>query len=64
MLSFVIISLSQMNTRVHVKAHPSQLKISPITSRHLLDLFPFGLILDHNMHILGAGEKVNSYFLC
>lgn len=47
-----------MNTRVHVKAHPSQLKISPITSRHLLDLFPFGLILDHNMQILGAGEKV------
>lgn len=47
-----------MNTRVHVKAHASQLKMGPITSRTLLDLFPFGLILNHDMQIIGAGEKI------
>jgi len=50
----------QMQTRVNRKAHPSQLKLGPVDSRVLLQLFPFALILDSNMRITGAGEKVKT----
>jgi guanylate cyclase, other len=48
----------QMAKRVHIKAHPSQLSLAPVTARLLLELFPFGLLFDKKMKICGAGEKI------
>lgn len=47
-----------MQRRVHITAHPSQLQLSPVSSSVLLDLFPFALILNEQMRITAAGEKL------
>lgn len=47
-----------MAERVNVNAHPSQLQLGQIDSKILLELFPFAVILDHNMRITNAGEKI------
>lgn len=47
-----------MAQRVNVKAHPSQLQLGKVDSHVLLELFPFALILDHDMCITNAGEKI------
>lgn len=47
-----------MEKRVNREVHESQKHLSKIDSELLLQLFPFGLILDKNMKILGAGEKL------
>lgn len=47
-----------MAKRVNLKAHESQLDLEKVDSGVLLELFPFALILDHDMKIKGAGEKV------
>lgn len=47
-----------MSKRVNLKAHESQLNLEKVDSGVLLELFPFALILDHDMRIKGAGEKV------
>ncbi|XP_055596372.1 soluble guanylate cyclase 89Db-like isoform X2 [Uranotaenia lowii] len=51
-------NLEYMQKRVHMKAHPSQLALSPVSSSLLLDLFPFALILNEQMRITAAGEKL------
>ncbi|XP_055525809.1 soluble guanylate cyclase 89Db-like isoform X5 [Wyeomyia smithii] len=47
-----------MRKRIHIKAHPSQLQLAPVDSSLLLDLFPFALILNEQMQITAAGEKM------
>lgn len=47
-----------MSQRVNVTAHPSQLQLSKVDSHVLLELFPFALILNHDMCITSAGEKI------
>lgn len=47
-----------MAKRVNFKAHESQMNLETVDSSVLLELFPFALILDHDMKIKGAGEKV------
>lgn len=48
----------QMSKRVNVLAHPSQLELGQVDSNILLELFPFAVILDHDMCISRAGEKI------
>lgn len=47
-----------MTKRVNVRAHPSQLELGHVDSNILLELFPFAVILDHDMNISRAGEKI------
>lgn len=47
-----------MAKRVNMRVHPSQLELGKTDSHVLLELFPFALILDHDMCIQSAGEKV------
>lgn len=47
-----------MAKRVNVRTHPSQLEFGKVESKILLELFPFAVILDHDMRISGAGEKI------
>lgn len=47
-----------MSKRVNVLAHPSQLELGHVDSKILLELFPFAVILDHDMRITRAGEKI------
>lgn len=47
-----------MSKRVNVRAHPSQLELGHVDSNILLELFPFAVILDHDMRISRAGEKI------
>lgn len=47
-----------MSKRVNVLAHPSQLELGQVDSHILLELFPFAVILDHDMRISRAGEKI------
>lgn len=47
-----------MAGRVNVNVHPSQLELGQIDSKILLELFPFAVILDHDMRIKNAGEKI------
>ncbi|XP_062536754.1 soluble guanylate cyclase 89Db-like isoform X3 [Armigeres subalbatus] len=47
-----------MQRRVHITAHPSQLQLEPVSSSLLLELFPFALILNEQMRITAAGEKL------
>lgn len=47
-----------MAKRVNIRAHPSQLELGKVDSHVLLELFPFALILDHDMCISSAGEKI------
>lgn len=47
-----------MSKRVNVQAHPSQLELGQVDSNILLELFPFAVILDHDMRISRAGEKI------
>lgn len=48
----------QMSKRVNVRAHPSQLELGSVDSHILLELFPFAVVLDHDMRISRAGEKI------
>lgn len=48
----------QMAKRVNVSAHPSQLELGQVDSQILLELFPFAVILDRDMRITRAGEKI------
>lgn len=47
-----------MAERVNIKAHPSQLSLPKVDSNVLLELFPFAIILDHDMRISKCGEKL------
>lgn len=47
-----------MAKRVNVLAHPSQLELGHVESSIFLELFPFAVILDHDMRISRAGEKI------
>lgn len=47
-----------MAKRINLQAHESQLSLEKVDSGVLLELFPFALILDHEMKIKRAGEKV------
>lgn len=47
-----------MAKRVNVRAHSSQLDLGHVDSKLLLDLFPFAIVLDHDMCISRAGEKI------
>lgn len=47
-----------MAKRINVCAHESQMNLETVDSVVLLELFPFALILDHDMKIKGAGEKI------
>lgn len=48
----------QMATRVHTKAHPSQMSLAKVDSNVLLELFPFAIILDRDMRVKKCGEKL------
>lgn len=56
--NFVCNFYSKMCKRVNIHAHESQLGLEKVDSGVLLDLFPFALILDHDMKIRGSGDKV------
>ncbi|XP_046805976.1 soluble guanylate cyclase 89Db-like [Lucilia cuprina] len=47
-----------MAKRVNVVAHPTQLKLPTVNMNVFLDLFPFTLVLDRDMCITHAGEKI------
>ncbi|XP_063698080.1 soluble guanylate cyclase 89Da-like [Culicoides brevitarsis] len=47
-----------MEKHVHVTAHPSQLELKEISTDLLLKLFPFSFLLDNQMKVCGAGEKI------
>ena len=47
-----------MSKRINVQAHSSQLELGTFDSQLLLSLFPFALILDRDMIITSAGEKI------
>uniref|UniRef100_T1GUN1 guanylate cyclase n=1 Tax=Megaselia scalaris TaxID=36166 RepID=T1GUN1_MEGSC len=47
-----------MRNRVNIEAHSSQLRLPSLDIQVLIDLFPFTLVLDRNMTIVNAGEKV------
>lgn len=47
-----------MAQRVNLRAHPSQLDFEQVDSRILLELFPFAVILNRDMRITNAGEKI------
>lgn len=47
-----------MERHVHVSAHPSQLQLKAISTDLLLRLFPFSFLLDNEMKVCGAGEKI------
>lgn len=47
-----------MSKRVNVRAHPSQIEFGNVDSNILLELFPFAVVLDHDMCISRAGEKI------
>ncbi|XP_055617449.1 soluble guanylate cyclase 89Db-like isoform X3 [Toxorhynchites rutilus septentrionalis] len=47
-----------MRKRVHLEAHPSQLQLPDVDSTLLLELFPFAIILNEQMRITAAGEKL------
>lgn len=47
-----------MERHVHVTAHPSQLQLKAISTDLLLRLFPFSFLLDNEMKVCGAGEKI------
>lgn len=47
-----------MAERVNVPIHPSQLELGHFDSAILLELFPFAIILDREMRISDAGEKI------
>lgn len=47
-----------MERHVHVSAHPSQLELKAISTDLLLRLFPFAFLLDNQMKVCGAGEKI------
>ena len=47
-----------MANRVNIEPHPSQAALDKFDSNVLLELFPFAIILDENMHIVRTGEKV------
>ncbi|KAH8276814.1 hypothetical protein KR026_001374 [Drosophila bipectinata] len=47
-----------MSKRVNVIAHPSQLKMPSVDLNVFLELFPFTIVLDHDMRITLAGEKI------
>lgn len=47
-----------MAKRVNIRTHPSQVEFGKVESKILLELFPFAVILDHDMRITAAGEKI------
>jgi len=47
-----------MAKRVNTEAHPSQLKMPTVKLDVFLDLFPFTFVLNHEMKITHAGEKI------
>lgn len=47
-----------MAKRVNVVAHPTQLALPAVNMSVFLDLFPFTLVLDRDMCITHAGEKI------
>ncbi|XP_037942629.1 soluble guanylate cyclase 89Da-like [Teleopsis dalmanni] len=47
-----------MANRVNVIVHPSQLRLPAINMDVFLDLFPFTVVLNHDMKITHAGEKI------
>jgi guanylate cyclase len=52
-----------MRKKLSLKAHSSQLGLAKITAETLLQMFPFGLLIDKNMKIVGAGEKMMEAWL-
>lgn len=47
-----------MAQRVNTRAHPSQLELDKVDIKILLELFPFAVILNREMRIVNAGEKI------
>lgn len=47
-----------MALKVHADVHPSQKILKDITMDLLFELFPFALLIDREMRICGAGEKI------
>lgn len=48
----------KMARRVNIKVHPSQLTFKSVDIKILLELFPFGIVINRDMRIQRAGEKV------
>lgn len=47
-----------MARKIHAEIHPSQKMLKDITMDLLFELFPFALLIDREMKICGAGEKI------
>ncbi|KAM8704401.1 hypothetical protein ACLKA7_008931 [Drosophila subpalustris] len=47
-----------MAKRVNTNAHPSQLRMPTVNLNVFLELFPFTFVLNHDMKITQAGEKI------
>ncbi|XP_059611883.1 soluble guanylate cyclase 89Db-like isoform X2 [Phlebotomus argentipes] len=47
-----------MEAKVNKTIHPSQKKLGPVDGSVLLEMFPFAIIIDEDMQITGAGEKM------
>lgn len=47
-----------MARKVYADVHPSQLALKPTSVDFLFHLFPFALLLDRELAICGAGEKI------
>ncbi|XP_070493703.1 soluble guanylate cyclase 89Da-like isoform X2 [Chironomus tepperi] len=47
-----------MQNSLRMKTHPSQVSLKPVTTEMLLELFPFGMILNSEMKIVAAGNNL------
>lgn len=47
-----------MARKINVDVHPSQASLQSVTMDLLFELFPFALLIDRNMKVCGAGEKI------
>ncbi|CAG9806452.1 unnamed protein product [Chironomus riparius] len=47
-----------MQNSLRMKTHPSQVLLKPVTTEMLLELFPFGMILNCEMKIVAAGNNL------
>lgn len=47
-----------MARKINAEVHPSQTSLQSVTMDLLFELFPFALLIDRNMKVCGAGEKI------
>lgn len=58
-----LLSFLQMTNRVNKKPEESQLGFPNVTTELLLELFPFGILINKEVKISGYGEKLAEAFI-